>query len=110
MAFSSLTQYFPGDEDGKQRWLLEHYLEHQQMYLALMALGFVSINLPIQHMEDPPSWLAAHALVSQSVWTGIGGGQSVDLERVDWDKSDELLDWFNIHASWHFQARQSLGL
>jgi hypothetical protein len=110
MAFSTITQYLPGDEQGKQRWLLEHYLEHKQIGQALMALGFVPVDLPLQHMETPPFWLAAHQLVSQSQWTGIGGGQSVDLERVDWEKSDQLLDWFNIHTSWHYQARQALGL
>lgn len=110
MAFSALTQYLPGDEQGKQRWLLEHYLEHKQMAQALLALGFAAVDLPIQHMHDPTSWLQAHSLMSQSVWTGIGGGQSADLERVDWDKPDQLLDWFNIHTSWHYQARQALGL
>lgn len=110
MAFSALTQYLPGDEEGKQRWLLEHYLEHQEMYRALLAQNYASVNLPIQHMEEPKAWLAAHQLVSQSQWTGIGGGQSVNLEDVNWDKSDELLDWFNIHTSWHYQARQALGL
>ena len=110
MAFSAITQYLPGDEEGKQRWLLEHYLEHRQFGQALLAQGYAAVDLPIQSMEAPPPWLAAHQLVSQSQWTGAGGGQSPDLERVDWDKPDQLLDWFNTHTSWHYQMRQALGL
>ena len=110
MAFSAITQFLPGDEEGKQRWLVEHYLEHKQFGQALLALGFVPVDLPIQRMESPQDWTNAHQLVSQSQWTGAGGGQSIDLGRVDWEQPDQLLDWFNIHASWHFQMRTALNL
>lgn len=112
MAFSSVWQFVVGDEAGKGRWLLEHYLEHQQFYRALLAQSpsFASVNYPLQRMEDPTKWLGAHQEESQSVWTGIGGGQSTDFGTLNWSSPTEVQDWMNLHQLWHAQVRTSLGL
>jgi hypothetical protein len=100
----------PGDDAGLQRWLLEHYMEHQQFYRALLeqSPSVVSVNLPIQRMDDPKTWLAAHQMVSQSQWTGAGGGQSTDFGTLDWDDHAAIQDWMNIHREWHERLRDTL--
>ncbi|HLZ34253.1 MAG TPA: hypothetical protein VKP13_09555, partial [Nitrospira sp.] len=93
MAFSALTDWKFGDEKGLQSFLLEHYLEHRLMHDALLALGFEPVDYPLQNMDDPDQWLNAHQLVSQSIWTGTGGGQSVDLATLDWKSERQVDDW-----------------
>lgn len=112
MAFSAVFQFEPNDEAGKARWLLEHYVEHQSFVDALAGLAqpFLATSYPIQRMEDSERWLAAHQQMSQSVWTGLGGGQSTDFGRVEWDDPAALQDWFNYHALWHQNVREQLGL
>ena len=112
MAFSALNMFAKGDEQGKNRWLLEHYLEHRAFADALLKQTppFAPTDLPIQTMENPRIWLDAHQQVSQSQWTGIGGGQSTDLASVNWDDWDQVLDWFQFHSDWHYQMRTALGL
>ena len=79
---------------------------------ALLSLNpaFVPVDLPIQRMDDPEEWLDAHQRMTQSVWTGIGGGQTTDFERLDFNSPTDLTDWQNIHHLWHMQARASLGM
>lgn len=109
-AFSAIFQYVPGDPAGEQVWLLAHYLEHQQFADKLLESTITTTILPIQQVDDRRDWLAAHMRMSQSVWTGIGGNQSVDLERVDWENKGQLQNWFEIHAAWHQNVRDALGL
>lgn len=112
MAFSELWKFMPKDEEGKNRWLLEHYLEHQQFYreLAGQTPAVATVNYPIQRMEEPRAWLAAHQEMSQSVWSGIGGGQSTDFGSLDWDNDSQVQDWFNLHQLWHKTVRDALSL
>lgn len=112
MAFSSTFQFIPGDEAGKNRWLLDHYLEHMQFYRTLLGQtpSVVTVNYPLQRMEEPRAWLDAHQKMSQSVWSGIGGGQSADFGDVDWENPQKVQDWMNIHGLWHQQVREALGL
>lgn len=112
MAFSAVFQFRVGDEQGKNRFLLEHYVEHRMFADKLLAQTppFRATDLPIQTMDDEKRWLAAHQQMSQSVWTGIGGGQMIDLETLDWKNPNQVNDWFNLHALWHKSVRDSLGL
>lgn len=110
MSFSAQTQFVPGDPKGMQVWALTHYLEHQIFYNTLLSQGTVTINYPLQMIENMDEWLAWHDEEHQSVWKGVGGGQATDLQRVDWKNTNNLLDWFQIHAQVHYQIRQSLGL
>lgn len=110
MAFSAVFQYRLDDEAGKGRFLIEHYIEHQNFYKSLLDQGFVATNYPIQRMEDPQRWLAAHQEMSQSVWTGLGGGQSTDFGTLDWQSPSQVQDWFRLHLLWHQQVGQALGL
>jgi len=112
MAFSAVFQFRVGDEAGKNRFLLEHYTEHRQFTDKLLAQTppFRAIDLPIQRMDSVQDWMAAHQRMSQSVWTGIGGGQMIDLETLDWNNQNQVRDWFNLHALWHRSVRDSLGL
>lgn len=112
MTFSAVFQFAPGDAKGMQAWLLEHYLEHMEFYRTLLAEtpSIVTVNLPIQRMEEPEGWLAAHQQMSQSVWSGIGGGQSTDFGDLDWQDQQKVQDWMNEHALWHKAVRESLGL
>lgn len=111
-SFNAVFQFVPGDTAGMNRFLLAHYLEHQQFYRTLLAQtpSVVTTNLPLQRMDDAKGWLAAHQQVSQSVWTGIGGGQSTDFGRLDWADSQKVQDWLQIHGDWHKQVRDALGL
>jgi hypothetical protein len=112
VAFSAVFQFVPGDPGGMSRFLLEHYVEHMQFYDSLLGRtpSVVTVNYPIQRMEDPEEWLASHQLMSQSVWTGLGGGQSTDFGRLDWKNPNQVQDWFNLHRQWHASVRDSLGL
>lgn len=94
------------------RFLIDHYLEHMQFYKTLLGQtpSVVTQNFPIQRMEDPKAWLAAHQQMSQSVWTGIGGGQSTDLGSLDWADTNQVQDWLQLHNDWHKQVRDVLGL
>lgn len=112
MAFSAVFQWVPGDEQGLNRFLLEHYLEHQLFYttLAEAATPIATVNLPIQRIGDWPVWLADHQEMSQSVWTALGGGQNVDFGRVNYKDPDDLQDWMQAHNDWHTTVRDALGL
>lgn len=112
MAFSAVFQFRQGDEAGKNRFLLEHYIEHVKFYNALLAQtpSVVTVNYPIQTMDKPQDWLAAHQAMSQAVWSGIGGGQSTDFGTLDWTNAGQVQDWMNVHQLWHQQVRDSLGL
>lgn len=112
MAFSAVFQFRAGDEGGKNRFLLEHYLEHRVFTATLLAGSppFAPVDLPIQRMDDEDRWLAAHQQMSQSVWTALGGGQMIDLERLNWKDEGQVQDWFNLHALWHRAVREALSL
>lgn len=112
MAFSSLFQFIPGDQQGLGTWLLAHYLDHQEFYKALLgrAPSIPTTNYPIQRMDDPDTWLAAHQEMSQSVWSGLGGGQSENFGKLDWRNPTEVQDWMYAHYLWHKTVRESLGL
>lgn len=113
MTFSTTFQFFYGDDAGRQKWLLDHYLEHKLFYTTLLSNTVITTILPIQKMENPQSpadWLNAHQRVSQSVWTGIGGGQMIDLERVDWSNASMLQSWLERHGRWHAEVRNVLSL
>lgn len=110
MAFADVWQFMVGDEPGKNRWLLEHYLEHQQFYKGLLDISVVTVNYPLQHMDNPQDWLGAHQEVSQSVWSGLGGGQSTDFSTLDWKSPAAVQDWMNLHQLWHKTVRDALGL
>ncbi len=98
MAFSATFQFSPSDEQGKHRFLLEHYLEHMEFYRALLAQSpsVKTVNYPIQRMDDPQTWLAAHQEMTQSVWSGLGGGQTTDFGTLNWDDplNKGLVAWW----------------
>ena len=112
MSFSAVWQFYPKDYGGLNRFLLEHYVEHRRFCDALLGQtpSFAAVDLPIQRMDDPKKWLAAHQQMSQSVWTGIGGGQSTDFGTLDWESPTQVEDWQNTHQLWHKTVRDSLGL
>ena len=112
MAFSATYKFYIGDDAGKNRFLLEHYIEHRRFIDALLAQtpSFSAVDLPIQTMEDPKRWLAAHQQMSQSAWTGAGGGQSTDFGTLNWQNNADVEDWFVAHKAWHDSLRTSLGL
>lgn len=112
MSFSALWQWKYGDEEGMQKFLLAHYVEHRQFTDKLLGQtpSFAAVDLPIQRIENWKDWLGAHQMMSQSVWTGIGGGQSTDFGTLDYESPTAVDDWQNIHQLWHAQVRSSLGL
>lgn len=112
MAFAGTFQFVAGDEGGLNRFLLDHYVEHQLFYKTLLGQSppKTTTNLPIQRLVSWPEWLAAHQAMSQSVWTALGGGASTDFSRLDWKDPNALQDWLNVHALWHQSVRESLGL
>lgn len=112
MAFSALFQFIPGDDAGMNAWLLEHHIEHQALYKALMGQTptVITTNLPLQRIDAPDVWLAAHQAMSQSVWSGLGGGQSENFAKLDWKKPTEVQDWLYSHYLWHRNVREQLGL
>ncbi len=112
MSFSAVFQFRVGDEGGKNRFLLEHYLEHRQFSQALQGQtpAFVPVEYPIQRMESERQWLEDHQKMTQSVWTGLGGGQTTDFASLDWENENQVQDWFNLHQQWHKVVRDALGL
>lgn len=94
------------------RFLLDHYVQHRRYVDALLGQTppFRAVDLPIQRLETWPDWLAAHQQMSQSVWTGLGGGQSVDFGSLKYDDPSALQDWMLYHYDWHKVVDESLGL
>lgn len=112
MSFAAVSQWVPGDQAGLQCFLLEHYLEHRLFtdYFLGLATPIQTIEYPLQTMVSPQQWLADHQRVSQSQWTAAGGGESIDLERLNWDNPMQVQDWQLYHAAWHKSLRDSLNL
>ena len=112
MSFSVIAKNSPVDDAGWGRWHLEHAREHRQMTGALLSQSppVASIEYPIERMVDVNAWLNAHQEMSQSVWSGAGGGESPDFRTVDWKDEKDLANWLIIHAQWHSQMRTTLGL
>lgn len=112
MTFAAVAQWVPGDEIGMQKFLLEHYLEHRLFtdYFLSQSPPIKTVEYQIQVMTNPYQWLADHQKMSQSQWTAAGGGESIDLERLNWDDPVQVLDWQLFHAAWHKSLRDSLNL
>lgn len=112
MSFSAVFQWLPGDEAGFQRFLMEHYLEHRLFIDTLLAQSppIQTLEYPIQNMFSPDEWLSSHQEMSQSVWSALGGGQSTDFARLDWNDKVAVQDWQLLHAAWHQSVRDSLNL
>ena len=91
---------------------LAHYLEHMLFYKTLLGQSpsVTTVNYPIQRMDDQESWLVAHNKMTQSVWTGLGGGQSQEFGKLDWKNNDEVQDWLYEHHAWHQNVRNALSL
>lgn len=112
MSFASTFQFVPGDEGGMNRFLLDHYVQHRRYVDSLLALtpSYRAVDLPIQRVQDWKDWLAAHQQMSQSAWTGIGGGQSTDFGSLNYNDPSAWQDWFLYHKLWHQSVDTSLGL
>ena len=112
MSFSAIARHMPTDEAGWGQWLLEHAREHRIFTGALLEQSppVASAEFPIEQMIDPEPWLTAHQEMSQSVWAGAGGGQSIDLRAVDWQDEQARDQWLLTHDRWHAQVREALGL
>lgn len=117
MSFSATFQFVPGDEGGLNRFLLDHYLSHRAYVDALLAQtpSFAAVDLPIQRLTNWPDWLAAHQMMSQSAWTGAGGGQSTDFGSLKLGPDGQpdpgaLQDWFIYHKLWHDDLNATLGI
>ncbi len=112
MSFSAVSEWVPGDDIGLQKFLLEHYLEHRLFTDTFLSQSppIKTLEYPLQTMPDPKQWLADHQRVSQSQWTAAGGGESIDLERLNWDDPIQVVDWQVFHAAWHKSMRDSLNL
>jgi len=114
MAFSAVSNFVVGDEAGKQRWLLEHYAEHQ-IFNGAIQTTTISISAgiseyPIQRMEDQEVWLLTHQRMHQALWSALGAGIGADLATLDWKKESQVYDWLNLHAQIHADIRGALGL
>lgn len=112
MPFSASFQWLPGDDAGLNRFLLDHYVSHRRYIgaLAELATPFKAVDLPIQRLEKWPDWLAAHQQMSQSVWTGLGGGQGTDFGSLKYDDPAAMQDWMLYHYNWHKVVDEALGL
>lgn len=112
MAFQAVAQWEPGDMMGLQRFLFEHFLEHRLFtdYFLGQPTPIKTLEYPLQTMGNPKQWLADHQKVSQSVWSAAGGGETFDLERLNWENPQQVRDWQAYHAAWHKSLRESLGL
>lgn len=112
MASFPTFQFVPGDGAGMNRFLLDHYARHRLYIDALLEQTppFRPVDLPIQRLEEWPGWLAAHQQMSQSVWTGLGGGQCTDFGSLKWEDPNALQDWFLYHKNWHAVVDDALGL
>ena len=114
MAFSAIPSFVVHDDPGMQRWLLEHYVEHQNFNDAL-ATTTVSItaaitDYPIQKMNDKQVWLVVHQRWHQAIWSALGAGIGADLASLDWNKADQVYSWLELHAQVHGDIRSALGL
>lgn len=112
MSFSVLARHMPLDDVGWGQWHLEHAREHRIFTDTLLGQtpSVATAEFPIETMDDPDPWLVAHMEMSQSVWSGIGGGQSLDLRTVDWKDESQLEQWLLVHDRWHAEVRDALGL
>lgn len=112
MSFSAIASHMPRDEIGWGQWHLAHAREHREFTDALLGQTppVPSIEFPIERQGNVGDWLIAHQEMSQSVWSGAGGGQSQDFRTVDWTKDEEVNVWLLDHAKWHAQMRDALGL
>lgn len=112
MTFSAIAGEMPKDEAGWGQWFLEHAREHRSFTGVLLAQtpSVATAEFPIDRMDDPEDWLNAHMEMSQSVWSGAGGGQCTDLRTVEWSDEQQLNQWLLVHEQWHATMRDTLGL
>lgn len=111
MTFSAISTFNGSDEQGKARWLLEHYYEHIAFNLA--ASQQLAVNLPdypIQTIGDEKLWLLDHNMIHQALWHALGGGVANDLSSLDWKNEDMLQSWLEVHGESHRVVRDGLGL
>ncbi len=110
MTFSAISEFKPDDQQGKARWLLEHWYEHIAFQQGLQALGTNLPSYPLQEIGNDQLWLLDHHLTHQAIWAALGGGVANDLSRLDWDNENMVYSWLEVHAEAHRVVRTALGL
>jgi len=110
MSFSAIPVFQLGDPAGEQSWAVAHYYEHLQFNSALGTLTATITNFPLQRLTKDQTWLAAHQHWHQAIWTALQAGTSADLATLDWEKPNQVDDWFQLHRSIHDDIRTALSL
>lgn len=110
MTFSAISTFDGKDDQGKARWLLEHWYEHIAFQQALQALGTNLPSFPMQQIGEDKMWLLDHHLTHQAIWAALGGGVANDLSSLDWQNEQMLQSWLDVHSEAHGVVRTALGL
>jgi len=108
-------QVLPHDPAGFGRWLIGHYLEHQE-FITLANQLSPPVPIPdfaLQSWGDEPifvsSWLNAHANIHLAlrVPANVTG---IDLSDVDLTDDDQWYQWMLDHSSEHASLRSFYGI
>lgn len=105
----------PHDPAGWGRYLMGHFLEHEQMRgIALTVTP--PANIPayqIQQWADSPaavaSWLVSHFTIHQAL-RAQSGVTGIDLSIVDFSDDEDFLLWQDDHGDEHSILRQFYGI
>lgn len=108
-------QVLPHDPAGWGRYLLGHFLEHQQ-FVTISAGLTPPVSIPqyaIQQWSDEPRavvfWLNSHYQIHQALraLTGVSG---IDLSLLDFRDDSAFEVWQEDHSAEHGDLREVFGV
>lgn len=105
----------PDDDAGLGAWLIGHYREHLILAQKCLALSpsVIVPNYDIlawrKETELIKQWLQSHESIHQVLRSACNVTGS-DLSLVDFNDSEEILDWMGDHATEHQNFRTVLGV
>ena len=104
-----------GDFPGYGAWDVGHAREHLQ-FVQVLAGQSPPFNMPDYNMlvflgagNARPSIVQSHSDAHRILHAQLGI-TAVDLSAVNLDEPNSFYDWTGLHATYHAQIRQILGI
>ena len=101
--------------DSKSEWqvfMLEHALQHGDIYAGIVAKGKNMTIFPLIDATEPNDhdWLNNHQLEHQEIYDILGLSGLPDLSSADLSKQDQWQTWHDQHRDVHSLINSVLGI
>ena len=105
--------YIPPDsEQDWKSWMLDHSLQHDIIYSALVSLQQSVIKFPLtdSREKNDKDWLNNHQLEHEAIYSALQLVSMPDLTSFDLDNPDNFEIWQELHQDVHNNINATLGI